>query len=150
MQPPSSSSAGGATSATFYTRPGPAWNRLCQGREARLSEWGLPDPVCQGDHFHLEQVFRNILNNALAACHDPVEIDIEWAEVDCDGQPAVRVAVRDHGPGLTAEQRRNLFEPFYTTKTRGTGLGLAIVRESWRPTGAASRSAPGTAGGRPS
>ena len=57
-----------------------------------------------------------------------MEIDIEWAEVDCDGQPAVRVAVRDHGPGLTAEQRRNLFEPFYTTKTRGTGLGLAIAR----------------------
>ncbi len=108
-----------------------AWARLestRQGREARLSERGLPDPVCQGDHFHLEQVFRNILDNALAACHDPVEIDIEWAEVDCDGQPAVRVAVRDHGPGLTAEQRRNLFEPFYTTKTRGTGLGLAIAR----------------------
>jgi two-component system, LuxR family, sensor kinase FixL len=108
-----------------------AWARLestRQGREARLSERGLPAPVCQGDHFHLEQVFRNILDNALAACHDPVEIDIEWAEVDCDGQPAVRVAVRDHGPGLTAEQRRNLFEPFYTTKTRGTGLGLAIAR----------------------
>src|SRR5271157_3125035 len=108
-----------------------AWARLestRQGREARLSERGLPAPVCQGDHFHLEQVFRNILDNALAACHDPVEIDIGWAEVDCDGQPAVRVAVRDHGPGLTAEQRRNLFEPFYTTKTRGTGLGLAIAR----------------------
>ena len=108
-----------------------AWARLeptRQGREARLSERGLPDPVCEGDHFHLEQVFCNLLDNALAACHDPVEIDIAWAEVDCDGQPAVRAAVRDHGPGLTAEQRRNLFEPFYTTKTRGTGLGLAIAR----------------------
>ena len=31
-------------------------------------------------------------------------------------------------PGFTPEQRRHLFEPFYTTKVKGTGLGLAIVK----------------------
>ena len=32
------------------------------------------------------------------------------------------------GRGFSSEQRRNLFEPFYTTKTQGTGLGMAIAR----------------------
>jgi PAS domain S-box-containing protein len=108
-----------------------AWANLGPARisrEVRLDERGLPDPSCAADHFRLVQVFRNILDNALAACHDPVEITVEWSAVHLDGQAAVRVAVQDNGPGLTAEQRRNLFEPFYTTKTQGTGLGLAIAR----------------------
>jgi len=39
------------------------------------------------------------------------------------------VAVRDNGPGLDGEQRRRIFEPFYTTKPRGSGLGMAIARQ---------------------
>ncbi len=50
------------------------------------------------------------------------------AEAELDGRPAVRVTVRDNGPGLAPEQRPSIFEPFYTTKTKGTGLGLAIAR----------------------
>jgi signal transduction histidine kinase len=42
--------------------------------------------------------------------------------------PAVRVAVRDAGVGLGEEQRRRLFEPFYTTKPGGLGLGLTLAR----------------------
>ena len=55
-------------------------------------------------------------------------IDVEWAEANGAVQPAVDIIIRDNGPGLTPEQRRNLFEPFYTTKTHGTGLGMAIVK----------------------
>ena len=44
------------------------------------------------------------------------------------GQPALRIAVRDQGPGLSPEQRQRIFEPFFTTKTKGTGLGMAITR----------------------
>src|SRR5262249_32977309 len=56
-----------------------------------------------------------------------------WVEVRCGpaevgGQQAVRIAVRDNGPGFAPEQRAKLFEPFYTTKVRGTGLGLAICK----------------------
>ena len=108
-----------------------AWTRLEPMRQDRtilLSERGLPDPVASVDCFHLMQVFRNVLDNALGACPDPVEIVVEWTEAVLGGQPAIRAAVRDNGPGLTSEQRRRLFEPFFTTKTQGTGLGLAIAR----------------------
>jgi signal transduction histidine kinase len=80
------------------------------------------------DPFRLEQVFRNVFENALAACRDPVEITVSCAPASLDGQPALRVAVRDNGPGLSAEQRQRIFEPFFTTKTKGTGLGMAIAR----------------------
>src|SRR5262249_52165330 len=80
------------------------------------------------DRFRMIQVFLNILDNALAACRDPVEINVDWSETTINGAPAVAIAIRDNGPGFSADQRQKLFEPFYTTKTQGTGLGLAIVK----------------------
>ncbi len=108
-----------------------AWENLAlrrQGKETMLHEdtQGM-DLHCTVDPFRLEQVFRNILENSLAACPNPVRIDIRCAETFLDDRPAVCVAVRDNGPGLTAEQRQRIFEPFYTTKTKGTGLGMAIA-----------------------
>jgi hypothetical protein len=109
-----------------------AWANLAgprQGRTATLREkCDYIDPYCLVDSFRLEQVFRNILDNALAACPDPVEILVACSTAWLDGQPALRIAVRDNGPGLTAEQRQRIFEPFFTTKTKGTGLGMAIAR----------------------
>ena len=108
-----------------------AWGHLewsLRGRDARLVEAGEVDDRCLADGPRLAQVFRNILDNSIAACHDPVVVAAEWSRVDLGDRPAVRVALRDNGPGLSPEQRRNLFEPFYTTKTQGTGLGMAIAR----------------------
>lgn len=110
-----------------------AWTNLAlrrEGREVTLEE------VCDGvnttcplDTFRIEQVFRNILENALAACADPVRIVITAADAYLEGRhPALRICVGDNGPGLTPEQRARIFEPFYTTKTKGTGLGMAIAK----------------------
>jgi hypothetical protein len=41
--------------------------------------------------------------------------------------PAVQVSVRDNGPGLSAEEKRRIFEPFFTNKPQGSGLGMAIA-----------------------
>jgi PAS domain S-box-containing protein len=109
-----------------------AWENLRlarQGRETSLrEEMDGVDLSGDIDQFRLEQVFRNILENALAACKGPVEITVRCTETELGGRPALRVAVRDNGPGMTAEQRQRIFDPFFTTKTKGTGLGMAIAK----------------------
>jgi PAS domain S-box-containing protein len=80
------------------------------------------------DRFRMVQVFRNLLENSLAACNDPVVIQIRCREVHLHGRRAIEMRITDNGPGLTPEARKNVFEPFFTTKTKGTGLGMAIAR----------------------
>jgi PAS domain S-box-containing protein len=109
-----------------------AWTTLAPLRERRdtqlREETGGLNLYCEVDNYALEQVFRNIFDNALAACGDPTRIEVRCAEGEVDGREALRVEVQDNGPGLNAEQRRKIFEPFFTTKTKGTGLGMAIAR----------------------
>jgi signal transduction histidine kinase len=128
-----------------------AWENLAvsrQGRDASLrEETGGLDLRCAVDQFRLEQVFRNILENALAACADPVRIEVHCSEASLDRQPAVRVAVRDNGPGLNAEQRQRIFDPFFTTKTKGTGLGMAIAQRIVEAHGGRIAVGPGSGGG---
>lgn len=108
------------------------WEHLAlarQNRDARLCLEDSPaDLHCLADHLAMEQVFRNILDNSLSACSDPVQIAVHWSECRLADQPALRISIADNGPGLTAEQRQRIFEPFFTTKTRGTGLGMPIVK----------------------
>jgi signal transduction histidine kinase len=100
-----------------------------EGRQAHLDhEENGVDLCCEVDRHSISQVFRNILENALSACADPVEVRTEWSEAESNGRPALVISARDNGPGLTPEARRNIFEPFYTTKTQGTGLGMAIAK----------------------
>jgi PAS domain S-box-containing protein len=102
---------------------------LTPGREARLAEETAETGLsCQGDAFRLGQVFRNLFENSLTAAAGPVCVTVACGLAELGGRPAVRVAVRDDGPGFTEEQRRHVFEPFFTTKLKGTGLGLAIVK----------------------
>jgi len=109
-----------------------AWQNLAMlrtGRDAVLREHthGL-DLHCSVDHFRLEQVFRNIMENTLAACKDPVVLEVSCTAMHLDGRPALHIQVCDNGPGLSSEQRQRIFEPFFTTKTKGTGLGMAIAK----------------------
>lgn len=109
-----------------------AWARLASSRSGREVVLEEPDEggdlYCAVDTFRMQQVFHNILENSLAACSDPVRIEMEAIPADLAGRPALRLAVRDNGPGLNAEQLQRIFEPFYTTKTRGTGLGMSITK----------------------
>jgi signal transduction histidine kinase len=86
------------------------------------------DLVCNADLYRLTQVLRNLFDNSLAAGATQVKVTIRCSNDSLDNRPAVRIVVSDNGPGLDSEQRRHVFEPFYTTKTKGTGLGMAIAR----------------------
>ncbi len=108
-----------------------AWQNLSvlrRERNAVLQEHvdGI-DLHCSVDYFRMDQVFRNILENSLAACADPVVIEVRCSESTLEDKPALCIAIRDNGPGLNSEQRQRIFEPFFTTKTKGTGLGMAIA-----------------------
>ena len=93
-----------------------------------IEETAGVDLLCEADSFRLAQVFRNLLENAFAACAETVRVTISCRQTVLAGQAALRVSVRDNGPGLSEEQRRNIFKPFYTTKVKGTGLGSSIAR----------------------
>ncbi len=85
----------------------------------------LHEPV-KGDRDSLNQVWVNILNNALQAMDYSGQILIETRR---DGDRLL-VAFTDTGPGIREEHRASVFKPFFTTKKpgEGTGLGLDISR----------------------
>jgi hypothetical protein len=108
------------------------WASLSLAREGRRISLHEPadsaELAIDADQFALGQVFRNIFENAIAACADPGHIWIEAQPATLDGRPALQICIRDNGPGLDRDQQARIFEPFYTTKTTGTGLGMAIAR----------------------
>ena len=82
-------------------------------------------PRIDSDRGQLQQVFLNILNNAMAAVEDEGRIVITTWEKDAD---TVAVSIQDNGCGMSDETLRHIFEPFFTTKKEhGTGLGLSIT-----------------------
>ena len=109
-----------------------AWDSLeglRRGRDATLTEAPSNiDLVVSIDRFRMVQLIRNLLENSLAACSDPVEIHIECRDAQLKGRAAVQLRVRDNGPGLSPKAQQSVFEPFFTTKTKGSGLGMAIAR----------------------
>lgn len=80
--------------------------------------WVKMDPA------HLKQVLWNLLLNAAEAIEGQGKIHVRIAP--SNGEYAV-IEIEDTGCGMTPEQIRSVFDPFYTTKPNGTGLGLSIV-----------------------
>jgi signal transduction histidine kinase len=86
----------------------------------------------------LRDAASNLILNALQASRPGGRVRVE-ARVENE---KLSVCVTDEGPGVPAEQRERIWEPFFTTKQRGTGLGLAIVRKRIEEAGGEARLAP--------
>lgn len=90
-------------------------------------------PCVEADAGRMRQLLHNLIKNALEAVAGNeaggAQITVSTRVANEDGQTFVELAVRDKGPGFSAEMIDKLFEPYVTTKVKGTGLGLAIVKK---------------------
>ena len=77
----------------------------------------------RGERVRLEQVLVNLVQNALDAGARTIVASV------VDGWDRVRIIVTDDGPGIDADTRDTLFQPFRTSKRDGLGLGLVISRD---------------------
>ncbi len=87
-------------------------------------------PLVNGNLLALDQVFINLINNAIEAMSEKggtLALRLQTA-TDGDGKRFVEVNVADNGPGIPKEVQERLFQPFFTTKKDGNGLGLVITR----------------------
>lgn len=84
-------------------------------------------PKIQSDSSQLQQIFLNIINNAIDAIGKGGDIKIKTAFLSKNNE--ILVEISDNGPGIPKEQLNKIFDPFFTTKEvgKGTGLGLSIV-----------------------
>jgi PAS domain S-box-containing protein len=83
-------------------------------------------PQITGDRVQLQQVFMNLMLNAIEAMKDnggELKIKTELAQ-----EGSVLISVSDTGVGLPAENINEIFNAFFTTKPEGSGMGLAISR----------------------
>ena len=94
-------------------------------------------PNVNADRAQLEQVFINLINNAIDAIdiHGQIKIEAgsilpEESKEDQDENNNVYVKISDNGIGINPDNFEVIFEPFFTTKapSKGTGLGLSISR----------------------
>ncbi|MDP2278537.1 MAG: ATP-binding protein [Nitrospirota bacterium] len=80
-------------------------------------------PELEGDTIQLEQVFLNILKNAIDAVEEGGNI---WISTDTKDDNTVSVSVKDTGHGIPKEMLVHIFDPFFTTKEKGKGIGLGL------------------------
>jgi PAS domain S-box-containing protein len=101
-----------------------------QGANVRIDVKSAPNlPLVEVDPVQVQQVVMNLLVNAIDAIR---RLGSEGGEIEVEISPAgkhgVLVAVRDDGPGIPAEEIRDVFKPFVTSKPGGLGMGLAICK----------------------
>ena len=88
-------------------------------------------PPVKGDRRALEQVFTNLISNAVQAMHESGGMLAVKAVVSAPPgeKPRLQISITDSGPGISEENLAKIFQPFYTTNPEGTGLGLAITQQ---------------------
>ena len=82
-------------------------------------------PIIASDQSQLQQVFMNLINNAIDAVGKDGRIEVRTRT----REDTIEVAIEDDGPGIPKAVQNKVFDPFFTTKhnSKGTGLGLSIT-----------------------
>jgi signal transduction histidine kinase len=77
------------------------------------------------DRLQMKQVFDNLLSNAIHFSPHSETINCSWQIF----QNEVLICISDRGPGLSSEDLKKIFTPFYSRRSGGTGLGLTIAKK---------------------
>lgn len=85
-------------------------------------------PDFRFDPHQINRVLVNLLDNSIAAMNGQADRCVEISTRYDAELGTLRLTVADNGPGVSAQERPRIFEPYYSTKEGGTGLGLAIVK----------------------
>jgi PAS domain S-box-containing protein len=96
------------------------WNELKDKATLHKDYGNLPLTKCYA--LKLDQVFINLLINAIQAIEEKGKIEIKTWEKD----HSIWIAISDTGCGIPRENQNKIFEPFFTTKEVGTGTGLGL------------------------
>jgi two-component system NtrC family sensor kinase len=102
---------------------------LLTGQNAEISEEIIsPLPEVIADPGQLQQVFMNIMLNAVQSMEDGGELKIR---AEKEGENSVKIEFVDTGCGISESNLERIFEPFFSTKedNKGLGLGLSIVQK---------------------
>ena len=79
-------------------------------------------PIIAADGSQLQQVFMNLVSNAIDAIGKNGTIEIKSRK----SGPEIHIEVSDSGPGIPEEMQKRIFDPFFTTKQTGKGVGLGL------------------------
>lgn len=96
---------------------------VAKARDIELRLDGTQPTMAAFDDKQMRQVILNLLTNAIEASDAGATVDLA---IRAEGSE-VAFIVRDHGSGMTKEERERVFDLYYSTKERGTGLGLPIA-----------------------
>ncbi|MBU6410167.1 MAG: hypothetical protein KGR98_07250, partial [Verrucomicrobia bacterium] len=94
-------------------------------KKARIETGGEVIAI-EADEQLARQVLFNLLMNALQAVGQGGQV---WIQTRKTGAAEGMLEIRDDGPGVAAENRSEIFKPYFTTHLKGTGLGLAVVQQ---------------------
>jgi len=85
-------------------------------------------PEVEVDEQQFIQVILNIALNAVESMPQGGTLTFRTSNIETGAEEAISITIRDTGSGISKEEIKNIFKPFYTTKKRGVGLGLAICQ----------------------
>ncbi len=89
-------------------------------------------PFILGDALHLQQVFMNLVVNAMEALsevpHGAPRTLLITSKYNIENHQAV-IIFKDNGPGIANEHQAKIFDPFFSTKPQGSGIGLALCHD---------------------
>lgn len=129
----------GTDMRTLFERIEELLSPLFRGQDNALDIVVDPDARVAAAPMVLEQIFVNVICNAIESRAAPVRVDVL---VVCD-EASVRVRIANDGPSIPLATQARIFKPFFSTKPTGTGMGLVFAREAARDLGGDLRILPG-------